>query len=138
MSIRARLLALLACCALAPAAWVHRAQRVRRAYVARVDALFAEHDILLAPAVPCEAPHIGDDWIEIRGRRFPSRPSLGLLTQPVSCAGLPVVAAPIRRDGLPIAIQVIAAPWREADALRVARALEQLGVAAAPVPAPFA
>jgi amidase/aspartyl-tRNA(Asn)/glutamyl-tRNA(Gln) amidotransferase subunit A len=124
--------------ALAPAAWVHRAQRVRRAYVARVDALFAEHDILLAPAVPCEAPHIGDDWIEIRGRRFPSRPSLGLLTQPVSCAGLPVAAAPIRRDGLPIAIQVIAAPWREADALRVARALEQLGVAAAPVPAPFA
>jgi len=64
-------------------------------------------------------------------------PSLGLLTQPVSCAGLPVVAAPIRRDGLPIAIQVIAAPWREADALRVARALEQLGVAAAPVAAGF-
>jgi 1-carboxybiuret hydrolase len=124
--------------ALVPAAWVHRAQRVRRAYVARVDTLFADHDILLAPAVPCEAPHIGADWIEIRGRRFPSRPSLGLLTQPVSCAGLPVVAAPIRRDGLPIAIQVIAAPWREADALRVACALEQLGVAAAPVPAAFA
>jgi len=115
--------------ALVPAAWVHRAQRVRREYVARVDAIFVDHDILLAPAVPGEAPKIGDDWIEIRGRRFPSRPSMGLLTQPVSCAGLPVVAAPIARDGLPIAIQIIAAPWREADALRVACALEQLGVA---------
>ncbi|MFN7644442.1 MAG: AtzE family amidohydrolase [Burkholderiales bacterium] len=124
--------------ALAPAAWVHRAQRVRRLYVERVDALFADHDVLLAPAVPVVAPTIGDDWIEIRGRRFPSRPSMGLLTQPVSCAGLPVVAAPIVRDGLPIAIQVIAAPWREDHALRVAAALEQLGVAAAPVAVAFA
>ena len=124
--------------ALAPAAWVHRAQRVRRLYVERVDALFADHDVLLAPAVPVVAPTLGDDWIEIRGRRFPSRPSMGVLTQPVSCAGLPVVAAPIVRDGLPIAIQLIAAPWREDHALRVAAALEQLGVAAAPVAVAFA
>lgn len=123
--------------ALAPAAWVHRAQRVRRAVIERVDALFVEHDVLIAPAVPGVAPRIGDDWIEIRGRRLPSRPSLGVLTQPVSCAGLPVVAAPIRRDGLPIAIQVIAAPWREDRALRVAAALEALGVAVAPVAAAF-
>jgi amidase/aspartyl-tRNA(Asn)/glutamyl-tRNA(Gln) amidotransferase subunit A len=108
---------------------------VRREYVARVDTLFQDHDILLAPAVPCEAPTIGDDWIEIRGQRHPSRASMGLLTQPVSCAGLPVVAAPIARAGLPIAIQIIAAPWREADALRVARALEQLGVAVVRPPA---
>ena len=124
--------------ALVPAAWVHRAERVRRLYVERVDALFADHDVLLAPAVPVEAPLIGEDWIEIRGRLFPSRPSMGLLTQPVSCAGLPVVAAPIVRAGLPIAIQVIAAPWREDHALRVAAALEQMGVAAAPVAAAFA
>jgi Asp-tRNA(Asn)/Glu-tRNA(Gln) amidotransferase A subunit family amidase len=75
-------------------AWVHRAQRVRRLYVERVDVLFADHDVLLAPAVPVVAPTIGCDWIEIRGRRFPSRPSMGLLTQPVSCAGLPGMAAP--------------------------------------------
>jgi amidase/aspartyl-tRNA(Asn)/glutamyl-tRNA(Gln) amidotransferase subunit A len=123
--------------ALVPAAWVHRAHRVRRVYVERVDALFARHDVLLAPAVPVVAPPIGEDWIEVRGRRLPSRPSMGVLTQPVSAAGLPVVAAPIRRDGLPIAIQVIAAPWREDHALRVAAALEQMGVAAAPVAASF-
>lgn len=123
--------------ALAPAAWVHRAHRVRRACVERVEALFAAHDVLLAPAVPVVAPTIGEDWIEVRGRRLPSRPSMGVLTQPVSCVGLPVVAAPIRRDGLPIAIQVIAAPWREDHALRVAAALEQIGVAAAPVAASF-
>lgn len=124
--------------ALLPAAWVHRAHRVRRVCLERIDALFAEHDVLLAPATPVSAPAIGDDWIEVRGRRLPSRPSMGVLTQPVSCVGLPVVAVPIRRDGLPIGIQVIAAPWREDLALRVAAALEQMGVAAAPVAGAFA
>jgi len=35
---------------------------------------------------------------------------------------------------LPIGVQVIAAPWREDVALRIAYALEQMGVAAAPRP----
>ena len=121
--------------ALVPAAWVHRAQRVRRRYIEQVDALFATHDVLIAPATPCPAPTIGDDWIEVRGQRLPSRPSMGVLTQPVSCAGLPVVAAPVRGPGLPLGVQLIAAPWRELDALRVARALEQMGVAVAPIAA---
>jgi Asp-tRNA(Asn)/Glu-tRNA(Gln) amidotransferase A subunit family amidase len=36
---------------------------------------------------------------------------------------------------LPIGVQIIAAPWREDIALRVARTLEQMGIAAAPRPA---
>ena len=36
-------------------------------------------------------------------------------------------------DGLPLGVQVIAAPWREDLALRVARHLEREGVARAPV-----
>jgi aspartyl-tRNA(Asn)/glutamyl-tRNA(Gln) amidotransferase subunit A len=39
---------------------------------------------------------------------------------------VPVPLAP-----LPIGVQIIAAPWREDVALRIARALERLGVAAA-------
>jgi aspartyl-tRNA(Asn)/glutamyl-tRNA(Gln) amidotransferase subunit A len=35
---------------------------------------------------------------------------------------------------LPIAVQIIVAPWRENVALRVAQALEQAGVASAPRP----
>jgi len=34
-------------------------------------------------------------------------------------------------------VQLIAAPWREADVLRVAHALERSGAVAAPVPAGF-
>jgi aspartyl-tRNA(Asn)/glutamyl-tRNA(Gln) amidotransferase subunit A len=45
-----------------------------------------------------------------------------------------VVAAPVWTDGekLPIGVQIIAAPWREDLALRVASALEQAGVVRAP------
>jgi aspartyl-tRNA(Asn)/glutamyl-tRNA(Gln) amidotransferase subunit A len=35
---------------------------------------------------------------------------------------------------MPIGVQIIAAPWREDIALRVALALERAGVAAAPAP----
>jgi AtzE family amidohydrolase len=115
--------------ALLPAGWVLRAQRFRRWYREQVLALFADADILLAPATPCQAPRIGQETIEIDGITVPSRPFIGVYTQPLSFIGLPIVAAPLRRPGeLPIAVQIIAAPWREADALRVARALERDGV----------
>jgi amidase/aspartyl-tRNA(Asn)/glutamyl-tRNA(Gln) amidotransferase subunit A len=57
---------------------------------------------------------------------------MGLLTQPVSFAGCPVVTAPLwpdGTDGLPIGVQVIAAPWREDLALRAGWALAKAGVA---------
>jgi len=62
------------------------------------------------------------------------RANIGIHTQPISFIGLPVVAVPIPLQPMPIGVQIIAAPWREDIALRVARALEQTGVAAAPQP----
>ncbi len=115
--------------ALIPAGWVLRAQRFRRWYREQVLALFRDVDILLAPATPCPAPRIGQETIEIDGVAVPMRPFIGVYTQPLSFIGLPIVAAPLRQPGeLPIGVQIIAAPWREADALRVARALERGGV----------
>ena len=121
--------------ALLPASWVVQAQRVRRWFALRAAELFAEVDVLLAPATPCTAPAIGSEWIEVGGRRLPARPNLGLLTQPISCIGLPAVAVPIWgvHAALPIGVQVIAAPWREGLVLRVAHALEAAGVVRAPV-----
>ena len=121
--------------ALIPAAWVQQAQRVRRRFALQVAAIFRQVDILLAPATPCVAPLIGTETFSIDGRGYPARPSLGLLTQPISCIGLPVCAVPVWgvHASLPIGVQVIAAPWREDLALRVARRLEQVGVCAAPV-----
>ena len=123
--------------ALLPASWVVQAQRVRRWFALRAAELFAEVDVLLAPATPCVAPAIGTEWLDINGQRLPARPSLGLLTQPISCIGLPVCAVPVWgvHATLPIGVQVIAAPWREDLVLRVAHALEAAGVVRAPVAA---
>jgi AtzE family amidohydrolase len=116
--------------ALQPADWYVKAQRFRRVYRARVNALFENWDVLIAPATPICAPVIGSDWIEINGNQHPCRPAMGLLTQPISFAGCPVVAAPMwpdGTDGMPIAVQLISAPWREDLALRAAMVLQQSG-----------
>lgn len=118
--------------ALQPAAWYLRAQRYRRIYRDKVNALFEKWDVLLAPATPVSAPVIGTEWLDINGTQQPCRPSVGLLTQPISLAGCPVVAAPMwpaGTGGMPIAVQIIAAPWREDLAFRAALALQSAGVA---------
>jgi len=122
--------------ALQPVDWYLRAQRFRALYRRKVLALFDDWDVLLAAATPVQAPAIGTEQFELNGAMVPARPSLGLLTQPISFAGCPVVAVPLWPEGplrLPLGMQVIAAPWREDLALRVARALEVDGVATAPV-----
>lgn len=118
--------------ALQPAHWYLKAQRFRRSYRDQVNALFQHWDLLVAPATPVSAPEIGCDWLEINGARHPSRPALGLLTQPISFAGCPVVAAPMWPDGtggMPIGVQLIAAPWREDLCLRAAKVLQDAGAA---------
>lgn len=121
--------------ALVPAAWVIQAQRFRAWYRGQVVDLFREADIILAPATPCSAPLIGQETIEIDGAAMPMRPYMGVYTQPLSFIGLPIVAVSLRKAGqMPIGVQVIAAPWRESDALRIEYALEQAGITNADVP----
>ncbi len=120
--------------ALLPAAWIDRAQRVRRLYAQAVARLFEHFDVLLAAATPCAATPIGAEWLELNGKRLPLRPSMGLLTQPFSCIGLPVCAVPVWPDeGLPVGVQLVTAPWREDRALRAAAVLEAAGIARAPL-----
>lgn len=124
--------------ALLPAAWIMQSQRVRRWFAERVAESFRHVDVLLAPATPCVAPPIGTEWLDIAGRRLPARASMGLLTQPVSCIGLPVATVPVwgcdpAVAHLPLGVQVIAAPWREDLCLRLAHALEAAGVASSPI-----
>ncbi|PLR30258.1 Asp-tRNA(Asn)/Glu-tRNA(Gln) amidotransferase GatCAB subunit A, partial [Chimaeribacter californicus] len=115
--------------AMVPATWYVQAQRFRRHLQQQVQPLFKEWDILIAPATPCCATPIGQESIRINGQDLPTRASMGMLTQPISFLGLPVVTVPLTTaGGLPIGVQLIAPPWREDLCLRAARALEQQGV----------
>lgn len=118
--------------ALLPANAVLQAQRVRAEFRAEVLEAFRHNDLLIAPATPCCAPLLGQPTISVGGRDVPTRANIGLLTQPLSFIGLPIVAAPIRNGPMPIAVQLIAAPWREDIALRAAAQLERAGIAEGP------
>lgn len=121
--------------ALVPATWVARAQRVRLWWLKRMLAVFAAHDVVIAPATPVSAPLRGGTELMLNGRNFPLRPTLGLLSQPFSCIGLPIVTVPVFRPGaMPVGVQIVAPPWREALALRIVRRLEVAGVAIAHPP----
>jgi AtzE family amidohydrolase len=122
--------------AMAPAAWYTAAQRFRRWYCDRVLSLFSDCDVILAPATPCVPQPLWQEMMTLDGQELPVRPTMGRFTQPLTLIGLPIVTVPVPVKGqrLPIGLQVIAAPWRESDALRVARALEVAGVAAIKAP----
>jgi AtzE family amidohydrolase len=120
--------------ALIPANLVTQAQKFRRIYRQEVLRLFEKVDIILAPATPCSAPLLGQVMFDLDGKSVPVRANLGIYTQPISFIGLPVVAVPVAQAGMPIGVQVIAAPWREDLALRAARALERDGVCVAKRP----
>ncbi len=115
--------------AMIPSAWYLQAQRFRRHARQAMKSLFSQADVLIAPATPCSATPIGAEEMVINGQPLPVRASMGMLTQPISFLGLPVVTVPLRTaSGKPIGLQLIAAPFNEQACLRAARALEAMGI----------
>ena len=129
-----------------PSAWYVQAQRFRRRFHRQVMALFEKVDVILAPATPRPAVKIGQESMSVRGVEMLARPNMGLMTQPISFIGLPVITVPIGMYGdlpdlerpMPVGMQVIAAPWNEKLCFRVAAELEKLGVSKFIPPEEFA
>jgi AtzE family amidohydrolase len=115
-----------------PATWYLRAQKVRHWYHKQALELFKSVDIIIAPATPCTAPQIGQKTLIINGKEQALRPNLGYFTQPISAIGFPSCVVPTINptNGMPIGVQIIAAPWKEDFCLRVASYLESKGLTA--------
>jgi aspartyl-tRNA(Asn)/glutamyl-tRNA(Gln) amidotransferase subunit A len=114
---------------MAPSAWYTQAQRFRAWFRDQTLPLFDQFDVLIAPATPCCATLKGQQTMRINGADLPVKASMGMLAQPISFLGLPVVSVPLRTaSGLPIGVQLIAAPWREDVCLQAARLLEMQGI----------
>lgn len=77
------------------------------------------------------------------GQNLPVRPTMVWITQSLTLIGLPTVVVPVpvpvpvAEQALAIGLPIIAAPWREADALWVAQQLEGLEVAKFTLPPPI-
>ncbi len=118
--------------AMLPAAWAIQAQRFRRWFHREVMAVFETVDVILALATPITAPKLGQKTFVFDGVEMPVRAHLGIYTQPLTFIGLPVVTVPLKRNPgeMPLGVQVIAAPWNEVAALRVAREMGRRGLTA--------
>jgi aspartyl-tRNA(Asn)/glutamyl-tRNA(Gln) amidotransferase subunit A len=78
--------------------------------------LFERVDLLLTPSGRTTAPRRADSETVATTAGFTQ------LTQPISLAALPAVSVPcgLSDDGLPVGVQLVAAPWADAVALRAA------------------
>ena len=93
------------------------AQRARAALRDQLVGCFAEHDLLAMPTVPIVAPRVEDfaAYLMLLARN----------AIPWSLVGFPAISVPAGTvDGLPVGMQFVAPPGREADLVRVARAFE--------------
>ena len=123
----------LAAGALMPSEWYIAARAARSTFATTFKQLFDQFDILLSATTPVTAPRLGQDKVVINGEEHPVKASLGLLTQPVSCIGLPAITVPWPvSDGMPAGIQVIGPDGGEEAVLRVAMLLEHRAQASAP------
>jgi len=93
-----------------------RALRQCRRFRRELEGLLARFDALLMPVAPAPAP---------RGLDSTGDASF---CAPWSSAGLPAIALPsgLAADGLPLGVQLVAAPWQEAELLATAHWVEQL------------
>lgn len=98
-------------------------ERLHR-FRAHVRARFATIDALLAPVVSGPAPRHGEPPARVPAARYLDYAAFEH-AHLVAVAGLPSCAVPVAtEDGLPVGVQVAAAPFREDVALAVAGALE--------------
>jgi AtzE family amidohydrolase len=114
-----------------PDAIYAQAMAFRSVFAEYVERALADHEVLIAPATFGPAPRIDDPTIPIDGAPQPARANLGLYTQPISFLGLPVVAAPLPVEGLPMGVQLIAAKGRDSALIDYATLLEGRGLIAA-------
>ncbi len=119
--------------ALVPAHVYLQAQHFRYWFRARMREVFRSVDVVLAPATPFTAPLIGQREAVVDGETVLTQPYLGVYTQPLSFAGLPVLTVPVASaDVLPLGVQLVAGHFGEATLLRVAAELEARGLARLP------
>jgi aspartyl-tRNA(Asn)/glutamyl-tRNA(Gln) amidotransferase subunit A len=103
-----------------------RAEQVRRLLMEAFRAVFAEVDVIIGPTTPLTAWRPEDRDVTVGGAAEGVLAAGWRLTYPWNLTGAPAVSLPcgFDRHGLPIGLQLAAAPFAELVLLRAARAFE--------------
>jgi aspartyl-tRNA(Asn)/glutamyl-tRNA(Gln) amidotransferase subunit A len=101
-----------------------RADGVRGAMRKELDALFAQHAVLIGPAVGSFAPPLSEVARKTGELDTRTMARLAAVTFPANLCGLPACTVPCVREGLPTGLQIIGRPGGEAAVLAAARLVE--------------
>jgi amidase len=95
-----------------------------------VEAFVTSFDLLVTPTMACLPPPVGawragtdDDPLMALLNSYP----MAVFTSLFNVTGQPAISVPVHHDdatGLPVGVQIVAAPWREDVLLQVSRTLE--------------
>jgi Asp-tRNA(Asn)/Glu-tRNA(Gln) amidotransferase A subunit family amidase len=103
-----------------------RARRALEECRREIVTLFEKVDVLITPTTPVLPPTIAEllgDLDNLRGKEI----AMLRNTRPFNALALPTISVPcgFSKKGVPIGMQITAAPWAEANALSLAHAYEQ-------------
>lgn len=106
---------------------VTAAVAVQQRLTRELEAVFRDVDVLLLPAAPLVSYGLEQRVVTLDGRSEDVSAAVTRYTPLFNVTGTPALSLPFRRstEGLPVAVQLAAAPHAETTLLRAARVLEE-------------
>jgi len=103
------------------------AQRLRTIFRQEFNELWRSVDVLVGPTTPMTAPLLEQNTVTIQGEEENVRMAATRLVRAVNLLGEPALSIPCGKgsDGMPVGLQLIAAPFGEATLVRVGKTLEE-------------
>jgi len=113
-----------------------RAKRFIELYRQQTGAIFREVDLVLTPAAPVIAPHVGQSHVTIDGVDEPTGNAVTRYSTFFNMTGHPALTLPcgMHSKGLPVSVQLVAGYFEEAVLLRAASAIEKNDAFRVPLP----
>ena len=104
-----------------------KAEQFRRVLITEFKKIFNDINIIISPTLPLTAWRIGEHMVQIGESRESALAASWRLTYPWNLTGFPALSIPCGYDkkGLPVGLQLAAAPFKEADLFRLAYAYEE-------------
>ncbi len=105
-----------------------KAQRIRRMLIDRSMQLFRKYDALICPTEPATAPLLDQPTVRFEGLEEPRNATLVRHTRLFNLTSFPAATVPcgFASSGMPMAMQIAAAPFAEGMVLRIAQAYQQV------------